>query len=248
MRAFKTVWTYQTKGKNIYKILNIIAFIVCIVWIIYEPSIEAIVVSIATFASFFRDDIHGIIGSNFISLTPKTQLIRNLKTSKYSFITKEYINPAILEELLGWISDIGDQIVSINISESNDSNKFYGNISEKLIENNYPIITFKNNELIYSYQYIGCSFSGVHIIRTWSNEGGTGIFCNIILVTLSTDTIIEIYNHKSIKEERFIIKKVGTIPLGDRYEGNISYKFGFLLIDQCNNIHTTRKKSILLIL
>ena len=101
---------------------------------------------------------------------------------------------------------------------------------------------------MYSYQYIGCSFSGVHIIRTWSNEGGSGTFCNILLVTLSTDTTVEIYSNKSIKSERFLIKKIGTISLGDRYKGNISYRFCFLSIDKCNTTYTTRKKMTLLII
>jgi hypothetical protein len=66
-------------------------------------------------AAFFRDDIHGVIGEDVFSLTPKSKLVRDLDFSKYSFIEQDWINPRILEDLCGWISDSGDQIISINI-------------------------------------------------------------------------------------------------------------------------------------
>ena len=84
-----------------------------------------------TVAGFFRDDIHGVIGKNVFTLTPKNQLIRDLESARYSFITPEFINPQILDDLSGWLSDTGDQIVSINISESNRSNRYHGRLKLK---------------------------------------------------------------------------------------------------------------------
>jgi hypothetical protein len=37
-------------------------------------------------AAFFRDDIHGVIGKDVFSFTPKSKLVRDLDFSKYSFI------------------------------------------------------------------------------------------------------------------------------------------------------------------
>lgn len=218
------------------------AFIGCIIWLIYDTSIEAGVVTIATFASFFRDDIHGVIGNNYISLTPKTSLIRNLNNQKYSFIDDQYINPAILEDLIGWISDTGDQVVSINISKSNNSNRYFGNISINKLEKEYPIVTLKEDESFYSYQYIGCSFSGVHILRTWSGGGGVCVFCNLLFVTLSEDFSVDFVNNKSTKIDRLVIKKIGDFVLGDRYNGKIYYKYGVLTISPCINHHVKRYK------
>ena len=232
-----------------YRILNLIAFIACIVWLTLEPSLEPVVVLIASFAAFFRDDIHGIVGTNFLSLTPKASLIRDLKGIKYSFISSEYINPSILKDLSGWISDTGDQVVSVNVTGSNSSNRYFGQVSAHGIKNEYPIVTFKSDEPTYSYQYIGCSFSGVHIVRTWSNSGGSGVFCSVLLVTLSNDTSLGFDDGKSVKADRLVIKKIGLLPLGDRYEGDLSYKFGTLTILACNGRKSLRtKKSRLLVL
>lgn len=207
------------------------------------------VVLLITVAGFFRDDIHGIIGKNIFTLTPKSRLIRDLGSSKYSFIGSEFINPRILEDLIGWLSDTGDQVVSINIADSNHSNRYFGDISHEQTTNGFPRVTSSYNEGWFSYQYLGQSFSGVHLVQTWSNGGGSGIFCNIVLVTLSLDSAFEYGKKGNEKNTRFVIKLIGSLPLGDRYEGNVSYKFGFLTIPACQGMRTLReRKSIIIVL
>ncbi len=204
---------------------------------------------IITVAGFFRDDIHGVIGKNIFTLTPKNNLIRDIDASKYSFVCKEYINPRILEDLIGWISDTGDQIVSINITESNDSNRYFGNITSKEKQTGFPCITNTYDQEWCSYQYLGRSFTGIHIVQTWSNGGGSGIFCDIVFVTLSLDSALEYDDNGNKKNKRFVIKLIGTLPLGDRYEGAVSYKFGLLTISACFGMRSLREqKQIILII
>ena len=69
-----------------YKIINSFAFIGCIIWLYVDPSPEPVVVLLLSVAAFFRDDIHGVIGKNIFTLTPKKKLIRSLGSSKFSFI------------------------------------------------------------------------------------------------------------------------------------------------------------------
>ena len=225
-----------------YRILTFAAFVGCIIWLAIEPGPEPVVVMVTSFAAFFRDDIHGVIGFNFLSLNPKSSLLRDLKDVKYSFCNNEYINPGILEDLNGWISDNGDQLVAINVMASNESNRYFGEVSSQEIKGAYPIVKLRRDENRYSYQYIGCSFSGVHIVRTWSNGGGSGIFCSVILVTLSKDVAIEFDNGKPIKNSRLLIKRIGSIPIGDRYEGHLKYKFGILTIPTCSGRKSLIKK------
>lgn len=207
-----------------------------------DRSPEPVVVLLLTIAGFFRDDIHGIIGKNIFTLTPKTKLIRNLDTSKYSFINSEFVNPRIIEDLVGLLSDSGDQIVSINISESNESNRYFGDVSINIINRGYPVVTSKYDNCSFSYQYLGISFSGIHLLKIWSNSCGVGVFCNIVMVTLSIDSTFEQRVDEGIKVNRFVVKLVGTIPLGDRYKGDLKYKFGVLTIPACNGIASLRKK------
>ena len=217
-----------------YKIITFAAFSCCIFWLYIDPSPEPVVVLLLAFAGFFRDDIHGVIGKNVFTLTPKTKLIRDLDLAKYSFTSTEFINPRILEDLLGWISDLGDQIVSINITGSNNSNRYSGHVTYERFQEDYPVVTSKYDDCWFSYKYLGRSFTGVHLILTWSNTGGAGIFCNILLATLSTDSAFEYDYQHSKKHSRFLIKLVGAVPLGDRYGGDISYKFGILKISKCH--------------
>lgn len=217
------------------------AFIGCIVWLLIDQSPEPVVVLLLTIAGFFRDDIHGVIGKNVFTLTPKNKLVRDLETAKYSFINSEFINPQILDDLSGWLSDTGDQIVSINISESNKSNRYHGDITIEESDG-YPVVKSSYDEGWVSYKYIGSSFSGVHIIQTWSNGGGSGVFTNILLVTLSADSSLEPNGVSYTKKARFVIKLVGSLPLGDRYQGKVKYKYGLLSISPCTGMKSFREK------
>jgi hypothetical protein len=214
----------------------------CIYWFASDPSPEPVIVFIAGFSAFFRDDIRGVIGSSFISLVPRAKLVRDFEHYKYSFTADNYINPAILEDLNGWVSDLGDQVVSISITDSNESNRYFGDISVTEQSGSNPIVDFVDNEKKLSYQYIGCSYSGVHILKLINNYGGSGWFGSLLLVTVSADTSVEFEQSLPIKKDRLVIKKVGSIPLGDRYNGQISYKFGFINISDCSGMRAIRTK------
>lgn len=232
-----------------YKTLNILAFFVSIVWLLIDQSPEPVVVLITTFAGFFRDDIHGLIGKNIFTLTPKAKLIRDFDSSKYSFINNEFINPRIIEDLIGWLSDIGNQVVTVNITGSNKSNRYFGEITVKDSKNSYPLVTSSYGEGTFSYQYLGTSFSCVHLLQTWCSGGGSGVFCNIAMVTLSMDAVFEQNENVGEKISRFVVKLIGTIPLGDRYQGTLSYKFGILTIPDSEIMSSVRtKKSRILVI
>lgn len=232
-----------------YKILNILAFFACIVWLLIDQSPEPVVVLIMTVAGFFRDDIHGLIGKNIFTLTPKTKLIRDFDSSKYSFINNEFVNPRIIEDLIGWLSDSGNQVVAVNITDSNKSNRYFGEITVMDSKDSYPLVTSSYEERTFSYQYLGTSFSGVHLLQTWSNGGGSGVFCDVVMVTLSMDAIFEQNANIGEKISRFIVKLIGTVSLGDRYQGILSYKFGMLTIPACEGMATARtKKSRMLVI
>jgi len=225
----------------LYRVINYLAFIGCFVWLLIDQSPEPVVVLLLTIAGFFRDDIHGVIGKNVFTLTPKNQLIRDLETARYSFTNTEFINPKILDDLSGWLSDSGDQIVSINISESNRSNRYHGDIKVEKSDG-HPVVTSSYEEGWVSYKYIGRSFSGVHIVQTWCNGGGSGVFTNILLVTLSSDSSLESNGVSYTKKERFVIKLVGSLPLGDRYEGKVNYKYGLLSMSACTGMKSLREE------
>tara|TARA_B100002019_G_C21087847_1_gene507071 strand:+ start:35 stop:733 length:699 start_codon:yes stop_codon:yes gene_type:complete len=224
----------------LYRIINFLAFIGCIIWLLLDQTPEPIVALLLTIAGFFRDDIHGVIGKDIFTLTPKNKLIRDLEAARYSFINPEFINPQILEDFSGFLSDRGDQIVSINISESNQSNRYHGGVTAEETDD-YPIVTSSSGESWISYKYIGRSVSGIHIVQAWSNSGGSGVFTNILLVTLSLDSSLESNGLNYSKKSRYVIKLVGSLPLGDRYQGKVKYGFGILSIPPCEGMKSLRE-------
>lgn len=222
-----------------YRLLTVIAFVTSIVWLATAPGFEPAVACVASVAAVFRDEFHGVIGLRVLSLTSRTAPIRNLTDARYSFSRHEYINPMIIADLWGWISDLGDQVVAVNIPGSNVSNRYFAEITVS-DGNRYPTVSAKSDKMTFSYQYLGCSFSGVHLLRVWSSGSGTGVFCAIMLVTLSAEAAIDIEIAGTKKVDRFIVKKIASLPLGDRYEGEIRYRFGLLTIGACTGRRSLR--------
>ena len=81
------------------------------------------------------------------------------------------------------------------------------------------------------YIHIGTSPSGVEIVEYRESGGGTGVFCDVALFKIATEkTYWHIWQDTPEKEERTILKILGTINLGDRYKGRIVYEDGVLHI------------------
>ena len=196
-------------------------------------------------------EYHAVIGLRILSTAPRGKPIADLQHHRYSFVRPEYVNPLILADLEGWLSDSGDQVVAVNLTDSNSSNRYFAaSITDTTIDTKdhvtktFPIITAEADSKAerYSYQWLGCSLNGIHLLRTWSSGGGSGVFCGIMLVTVSEEPGVEIGTHGVRKHERLTIKKIAYIPLGDRYEGTITYRFGFLLaIGACPGLATVRE-------
>lgn len=225
-----------------YRLLVVIAFIGSVAWFATNPGFEPGIACVLSFAAIFRDELHGMVGARIFSLTPRSRLVRNMTHARYSFTQSELINPRILADLSGWISDIGDQIVAVNVTESNRSNRYFGEVETSPAEK-HPKVSATYEGSTFSYQYLGCSFSGVHLLRTWCSGGGKGVFCSILLVTLGVDAAVEVGVDGTKKVERFIVKKVASVPLGDRYQGRIRYALGVLSIGACSGMRSLRTKS-----
>jgi hypothetical protein len=231
-----------------YRLLTTIALVASVAWLIIAPSFEPFVACVLSFAAVFRDEWHAVVGTRIFSLTPRTRPLKSLAHARYSFARSEFVNPMIVADINGWISDVGDQIVAINVSDSNRSNRYHSAMTISA-EDGHPIVSAEFEGERFSYQYLGRSFTGVHLLRIWSSGGGSGVFCSLMLLTLSAEPGIDISVDRVMKTERFIAKKIASMPLGDRYGGVVSYRFGVLTIGACPGLKALRtKKQRLLII
>lgn len=126
------------------------------------------------------------------------------------------------------MSDSGDQIVAVNLYDSQHSNRFCCEsdirIRQKIDTSENQSIYISEDNQEFGYQYMGKTGSGIHILHTYSSGGGSGIFKNIMLIIIESDYGIVFDSEKSIirtTRPRLLLKKLGEVVLGDRWAGDL---------------------------
>jgi uncharacterized protein len=151
-----------------------------------------------------------------------------------SFTTAPFICPRIINDLETWLSDLGDQVVAINLTESQGSNRYFGDVETKRVGTGTYVYyrTPSDNpggrESEFGYTHVGRTASGIDVLRTWESGGGHGVFEGLLLVKLErSETGGELSstggNNETLtfKKPRLLIRKLGYIGLGDRWDGDI---------------------------
>ena len=149
---------------------------------------------------------------------------------KYSFVKAPFIPPSIVGDLNTWLSDGGDQVVAINLTDSVDSNRYASDVKTLDGEKGNPYVYTREvckeppcHE--FGYRLIGRTDNGLFVLFTEENGGGTGRFRNLMLVSLEADRGLNYVESSSVlraDRPRWLIKKWGEVPLGDRYDGNVT--------------------------
>ena len=62
-----------------------------------------------------------------------------------------------------------------------------------------------------------------------------------MFVTLSLDIAVELSQNATARTERFVVKKMGSLPLGDRYDGKLWFRYGLLYVGPSNRHEAIRK-------
>jgi hypothetical protein len=169
----------------------------------------------------------------------------------YSFNQPPFISPRIIQDLSTWISDQGDQVVAVNVLEAQNCNRYSGEPEVRTGQN--PCVVWKEvtvldsitNESEFSYQYVGRTDSGIYVLLTGNWGGGSGVFMNLLLVKFEYDQGISCDWERGIVEsgkKRLLIKKVGEIPLGDRWDGALSVEGNSVVVGKDKGIFAGTKK------
>lgn len=209
---------------------------------------------IATLLIFlFGDNIlNRIQDSSTISVTEPQEIEEFDFQPSFAFNNPEFIHPRIVNDLIGWISDGGNQIVSINLNDSQDSNRYSGEISVEFEgnESTTPWIYWRekktigesgNSRLQYNgYKFIGSTIDGVQAIHFRTKDGGAIVRNFVLFAKIDIDRIFY-YSHEGLSEDektgvepryqiREILNLVGMIFLGDRWEGSIAISDGEVIV------------------
>ena len=142
---------------NLFSYAGLIA---CIAWLFHAPGFPPVVALCGLLAHRLSTEYHAVIGRRVLSVTPKAKPLRDLQHCRFSFTRTEYINPMIISDLVGWISDGGDQVVAVNVTDSNVSNRYFATI-ESTATDTAPVVTATDDFTLertrkFSYQWLGC--------------------------------------------------------------------------------------------
>lgn len=150
---------------------------------------------------------------------------------EYSFVREPFINPEIIRDFSTRLSDLGDQVVAINLLSSQNSNRYSlypGDLGVNEKDGQCPFVYVENRDKTtrFGYQYIGMTESGVHVLSTSNWMGGSGVFKHLMLLTIEFDAGIDCCDwdrQTAIRDDsrRLLIRKLGEIGLGDRWSGQL---------------------------
>ena len=166
----------------------------------------------------------------------------------FSFKTAPFVHPKIINDLVGSLSDSGDQVVAINLLDSQGSNRYFGEIAVTPqldpTQPYWPWVYLVDGEentdktlgelwgrSWYAYRYVGSTQGGLDVVHARNSGGGSGIFNDVVFTRTEMDGGVDYPLLREVESrtaaarpevrDRELIRLVGKIPLGDRWLGTV---------------------------
>ena len=166
----------------------------------------------------------------------------------YSFKKAPFVHPKIINEFVGHLSDVGDQVIAINLLDSQDSNRYFGEISVAPQEDptvpSWPwVYSAEGDESTrmepgelwgvpwYAYRWVGSTQSGLDVLHVKGSGGGSGIFNWVVFTQTEVDQGADYPLSRDVENRteavrseiraRELLRFIGRIPLGDRWLGTV---------------------------
>ena len=166
----------------------------------------------------------------------------------YSFKKTPFVHPKIINEFVGNFSNVGDQVVAINLVDSQDSNRYFGEITVTPqldpSEPSWPWVYSIDGEKeaqkgpdglwdrpSYAYRWVGSTKSQLDVLHVKISGGGSGIFNSVVFTRIEVDQGVDYPLARDVESRteaarpeirvRELLRFVGRIPLGDRWLGTI---------------------------
>ena len=150
------------------------------------------------------------------------------------------INPRIIQELLTGLSDTGDQIVSIDLLDSQNSNRFFVSQENISVEpfGKFFKVSYKDPECDpscqFSYVVQGKTDNGLYVLTTSESGEGSGVFNSLLLLKIKEGEGGHLLERPQMSkkqeqiiampQKRLVIEKVAELGLGDRTGINLEIK------------------------
>ncbi len=146
------------------------------------------------------------------------------------------IHPKIIEEFSTWLSDSGDQIVAINLENSQGSNKYccMGDFSTTLSAEKILTATIKKpDDEWFSYKFHGATDNGLLLVETIYGTSGSGVFSELVIFRAKEIPVLELSETEISQSDkkRVYLEKLFTFLLGDRKQHSIKIEGNLLNLD-----------------
>jgi hypothetical protein len=156
---------------------------------------------------------------------------REPDSGRYSFVAPEFIHPLVVRELLGCLSDPSETVLAVDLLAANQSSRFFGDYSVHTADGRVWVKFAGPAGESFVYGHIATSPSGVEMVECIDCGGGSGVFGTVGLFAIEADRALgQDPDGKVCTRTRVVLKSLGSIVLGDRYAGSITYGDGLLLI------------------
>ncbi|MGF1463750.1 MAG: hypothetical protein ACFB2Z_11420 [Maricaulaceae bacterium] len=147
------------------------------------------------------------------------------------------------------MSDTGDQVVGVNLTASQDSNRYFGAFDVEATPSSdaSSAVSMTDEDGWFSYRFIGTLKGDVQVLELSQSTGGSGLFKTLLFLTRQYDQSLAVdWDEKSIKAgaPRSILFKKGEIVLGDRWRGSVRVENGRLYIDDLSAIAEGRAQDV----
>ena len=130
------------------------------------------------------------------------------------------IHPLLIKKFEPWVSDARPPIITeLNLTAAWDSNEYAANF--KTDADGSVSITIPQGGS-FSYRHLGRLPNGIHVLRTFSLGGGSGVFQALLF--LRTETRIAYLADGVKRGEQVFLQALRRFPLGDRDDAEITVK------------------------
>ncbi|MDE0125359.1 MAG: hypothetical protein OXN97_12365 [Bryobacterales bacterium] len=192
-----------------------------------------------------------LFGPNLIDrLGPIETSEESRSHATYSFKKEPFVHPKIVGDLVGSLSDLRDQVVAINLLDSQGSNRYFGDIfatpQDDPMVPSWPWVytledrgsntngnedpdTLWGREVL-AYRFLGSTQSGLDVLHFRYSGGGSGRFNTLVFIQVETDSGADYPppgdagGRQAMKPEfrrRELVRLAGKILLGDRWLGTV---------------------------
>ena len=173
---------------------------------------------------------------------------------KHLLFSGQPLHPLIVQEFITWLSDTGDHIISINLRDAFNSNRyccddsFSVELSEKrtLVRTDFTkdYETYNNDYIsqeecvgscTLTYAHLGTTDNGAIVIQVWERSGGSGVFSTLLFTKVKKrmGANFDYANPSNLAfdKQQIVLEKLFSISLGDRQETSISVNGNFVVLN-----------------